>query len=165
MATKERQVKHTNLLYEAGLMDQRKLAMVDEAGRSYKQFANIEFKIISANEKEIVMQVKQGKNASGHHFDKKRLNEIVHETFDPVFPGIKIHAREIIPYEEPAFAVVTPEWVEKKMTALKIGHKDIIADLRIDKSNVSNYLNGDKPMSDATRSLLYYYFLYRELAG
>jgi hypothetical protein len=164
MATKTRQIKNTNLLYEAGIMNDGILAKLDEAGKLHKQYSNIEFKILRATEQEVDIRVTQGKVITGIYHGKERLVEIVHETFDSLFPGIKIHARAF-PYELPPSSIVTPEWIEKKMTKLKIGHKDLIKDLGMNKANVSVYLSGDRPMSDVIKNVFYYYFSYRELAS
>lgn len=162
MSTKTRQIKNTVLLYEAGIMKDGMLSKLDNAGQLHKQYGNIEFKVKSANEKEIVIQITQGKNSAGVYHDKKRLVEIVHETFDPVFPGFRI-LPQAIAYEPPPSSIVSPEWIGQKMNKLGIGQKDLIKDLGMTKPNVSEYLSGTKEMSHVIRNVFYYYFLYREL--
>lgn len=163
MNEKKRFIKNGVLLVKAGLVTDHQLEILGDAAK-FHLINGIEFKIVSAAKDQVIIQVKQSKNSTGNYFPAKRLIEITHELFDRYLKGIKMNVGPVV-YKIPDSHSVTPDWIEKKMMKLKIGQKDLVRDLGIDKSNISNYLSGSKPMSDIIKTVMYYYFMYRELAG
>lgn len=53
---------------------------------------------------------------------------------------------------------VTPEWVRERMDAFCIKQKDLIKNTGLDRSNISSYLSGKRPMSKGVKALFFYYF-------
>jgi hypothetical protein len=157
-------IKNIHLLSEPGLLSEKDLEKMEHAADMHKRYSNIGFKIIEVGDKLITIQVSQGKSAAGNYQDKKRLVTIVHETFDRFFQGWKLNVGAIA-YTPAPPEVVTPEYINKKMSKLNIGHKQLITDTGIDKTNLSAWINGTRPMSLPVKAFFYYYFLSKQLEG
>ncbi len=71
------------------------LDKLEQAAVLHRRHSRIEFKIVEATDKAVTIQVMQGKSLAEKYFDKKRLVEIVQETFDRFFPGQKVIVRPI----------------------------------------------------------------------
>ncbi len=149
-----------NVIKGLGLLTDIKQADIDKmehAGLMHRRHARLSFKIKAYTETTVEIQVVQAKNPAGNHYDKKRLIEIVHETFDQFFPGRKIHVQPI-PYEENPVDQVNAEWVNKRMLDTGTRLKDIAQDTGINYTALSSLINGKKPLSQITKALFYYYF-------
>jgi len=124
----------------------------------HRKHSRITFKIVEYSATEIIIRVVQDKNPNGNQFEQKRLIEIVHETFDQFFPGRKIKVHPI-PYSESPVDQVDSKWIEEKMLATGTKLKDIAKDTGLNKTQLSALVNGQKPLSQVTKALFYYYFM------
>lgn len=137
--------------------------LLDKKVEIQSRFAAITFKVMKQDDREIILQVKQDQSFHQNQFDDKRLREITHETFDEFLqPGQKLHvsikAKQTAPCD-----VVTAAWIQQKQLDLGIKNKDIVRDTGIDKTTVSAYVGGLKPLSGVVKALFYYYFTAKEL--
>lgn len=139
-------------------LDQQSLDMMEHAAAEHKRYGSLQFKIVEADEKSVVIQITQDKNAAGAYHTKKRLIEIVHETFDRFFTGKKVKVHPI-PYQVPAAATVTTEWINKQMLATRTKLKDIALDTGLDYTSLSALVSGIRPLSQTTRAMFYFYFM------
>jgi hypothetical protein len=133
------------------------LEMMEHAAVVHQRYNNITFKIIEINDKKVIIQAVQGKNAAEKYFEQKRLVEIVHETFDRFFKGrtMNVHA---VPFVESPANKVTAEWIRNKMTETGTKLKDMAVDTGVDYSYLSSLTNGSDPLSQPIKALFYYYF-------
>jgi hypothetical protein len=124
----------------------------------HSRFSNINFRIVSANDSELVLVIHQGESFHENRFDHKRLREIAHETFDDILlPGQKLHVSIKVDVESPP-DIVTPGWISDMMYVHKTRIKDMVTDTGIDKATISAYINNHKPLSHVTKAMFFYYF-------
>ena len=135
-----------------------------EAGaKLHLRMSNIQFKILEVTPKSLIIQVTQGKHLSKNYADKKTLVIRTHELFDRVFPDKKIHPQAIA-YEPNPVSQIDSKWVKDKMQILHLAVTDIVHDTGIDKTNISAWANGTRPMSQPVKGLFYYYFLNKQVS-
>jgi len=147
-------IKSINLLQNLSESD---LVILEKRAELHKRFSSIEFKILEASEKKIVIRVTQDKSHAGNYFDNKRLSEIGKEMFDGIQTGAAIITRPI-PYVESPTEVVTAEWIREQFERTGIRLKEAGYDLGVDPNTLSAYRSGLKPLSGITKAALYYYF-------
>lgn len=134
--------------------DQIKL---EKAAGLHKRYSNIEFKLLEVKPGELIVRVTQGKHLSENYADDKRLRAIAKELFQPFFDG-KIHVHAI-PYKEHFTAVVTPEWLSSKLHQYQLRIIDIESITGLDKTNISAWVNGKRPMSQIVKAMFFFLFL------
>lgn len=129
-----------------------------EAGAAlHKRHSNIEFKILSITEYDIVLNVSQGKTISRNYADIKTLILRTKELFQPFFPGKTIHVHAI-EFQEAPIEIVDSKWITDKMLHTGTRIKDIQSKTGIDKTNLSAWINGLRPMSQPVKAMFYLYF-------
>jgi len=129
-----------------------------EAGAAFhRRMSNINFKIIEVSDTAIVVQVSQGRHLSGNYADKKTLVTRTRELFQRFFPDRKIHPQAIVYIPNPITGI-DAKWVKKQMEDLGLGVTDIVNDTGVDKTNISAWANGTRPMSQPVKAMFYHYF-------
>lgn len=131
---------------------------IELAAMMHGRHSNITFKFVSLDSNSVTIKVIQGKSAAGNYQNKKRLIEIVHETFDSFFPGKKIHVQPV-PYEESPVDKVNAEWIQKKMLDSGTRLKDIAKETGIEQTQLSAAINGGRPLSQVTKAMFYFYLM------
>ena len=140
------------------LIDETGMAKVDAAAAVHKKQSNIEFNILTVEENTLTVATEQGKTGSGKYANLKTLVKRTHEVFDNVLPpSCKLEVQPTEYLESPA-ATVTPDWINKKMLEKEIRIKQIAFDTGIDRTDLSAWINGLRPMSQIVKALFYYYF-------
>lgn len=136
-----------------------------EAGaKLMKRYANITFKVVSYDNDELILKVKQGKNYTEKYATKNELIEKAKDLFSEFsneFNPKKITVGAV-PYTFPKSDQITPEYLKKEIQRLKIRIKDIHEDTGIEVSNLSAWVNGIRPMSNIVKNMFYYYFKHIE---
>lgn len=148
-------IKNVRLLHD---VTPENIALLEQAARIHKGFAGISFKILENTPDQVVIRIIQEKHAAGNYHSGKRLAEIVKETFGKFFQGKTILPRPI-PYQESPAAGVDSAWINKRMTELGIRIKDIAADTGLNRSQVNALVTGNRPLSQLSKALMYFYFL------
>lgn len=149
------QFKNIHLLTDA---DEKTKEMIEHAAVQHYRHNNIIFKLIEYQpQKKVIIQATQGKNAAAVYHDKKRLIEIVSETFGRFFPDIKINVQPI-PFEESPATKVDAAWISKQMHQTGTRLKDIAADTGLNYTHLSELINGGE-LSQAMKALFWFYFL------
>jgi hypothetical protein len=152
------QLKNIHLLDD---IKQSDLDKIEFAAVQHKRYSNIDFKIVEYSPKKVIIQASQGKNAGSNYFDKKRLIEIVHETFDRFFKDKKIHVHPI-EFVESRANQVDAKWIQDKMLKTGCKLKNIANDTGIDYTQLSSLVSGDRALSQPMKALFWYYFLSKE---
>lgn len=130
---------------------------LDQAANLHLRYSNIEFKIIGIDGRDISIRATQRKHASENYADAATLVKRTRELFQPFLPGYLIYTHPIT-FKLSVVEVVTPEWINVKMLQKKIRIKDIATDTGIDKTNLSAWINGVRPMSQPVKAMFYFYF-------
>lgn len=151
-----------NLHKIAGLLDDNAINKLEGGAALHKRHSNIEFKILSVSDNDIVVQVVQDKHLSGNYADQKTLAQRGKELFKPFFPNHDIHAHATV-YFEPPTSLVTPEWINRQMTEYSVKIKDLVKETGIDKTNLSAWLGGHREMSQPVKAMFFYLFQNRML--
>ena len=150
-------IKSINLLK----LTESDFELLEKRAELHRRFSSIEFKILEASDKKIVVRVTQDKSHAGNYFDNKRLSEIGKELFEGIQTGAAIITRPI-PYAESPTEVVTPAWIREQFERTGISLKQAGADLGVDPNTLSAYRAGLKPLSGITKAALYYYFHFKK---
>ena len=148
-------IKSINLLK----LSESDLELLEKRAELHRRFSSIEFKILEASDKKIVVRVTQDKSHAGNYFDNKRLSEIGKELFEGIPVDVAIITRPI-PYAESPTEVVTPAWIRDQFEQTGISLKTAGHELGVDPNTLSAYKAGLKPLSGITKAALFYYFHY-----
>ncbi|MAO65063.1 MAG: hypothetical protein CL666_08685 [Balneola sp.] len=128
---------------------------LDKSAGMYAANANITFKVLKVDDDELVIEVRQGKNASDKYQNTSGLVDRGKKLFSHFYPDHDIHIRPK-PYQRPPADNVTPEWIQKRMNDRKISLKQIEGTTSIDKTNLSAWINGKRPMSQPVKAMFYF---------
>ena len=58
---------------------------------------------------------------------------------------------------------VTPQYISEQMQALGLNQADLVKELGINPSSISEYLSSYTKLSKAGKAMFYYYFEYKKL--
>jgi len=140
------------------LIDETGMAKLDAAAAMHKKQSNIEFKLLAVEGNTLTVATEQGRTGSGKYANLKTLIKRTHEVFDNYLPpSFKLDVEPTEYLESPA-ATVTPDWINKKMLEKEIRIKQIAFDTGIDRTDLSAWINGLRPMSQIVKAMFYYYF-------
>lgn len=132
-----------------------------EAGAAlHKRLSNITFKILEIGDKSITVRVVQGKHLSENYADKKTLVIRARELFEKVLPNMKVHP-QVITYVANPVTEVDSVWIKKHMDKLGLRVIDLVNATGIDKTNISAWVNGTRPMSQPVKAMFYYFMITR----
>jgi hypothetical protein len=141
------------------VINETEMAKLDASAGVHKRQSNIEFSILSVKENVLTVATEQGKTSSGKYANLKTLIKRTHEVFDNFLPSsFKLEVQPAEYLESPA-ATVTPDWIGKKMLEKEIRIKQIAFDTGIDRTDLSAWINGLRPMSQIVKAMFYYYFM------
>lgn len=130
---------------------------LDKSAGVYAANANITFKVLKADEEELVVEVRQGKNPKDKYLQVSELIKRAKDLFGHFFPDHNIHVRPS-PYKRPPVDQVDPDWITDRMNKSGISLKQIEEDTGVDKTNLSAWINGKRPMSQPVKAMFYLYF-------
>lgn len=130
-------------------------ATLERRAAFHLRYSAIDFKVLEARADGVVIRVRQLRSHAENYFEKKRLIEILHETFDDLLPGRKVEPRPY-PYAPAPPDVVDAAWLQQQRGQTPI--KTIAADLGMDPNMVSGYMRGLRPISGVVRAMFYWYF-------
>lgn len=129
---------------------------LDAGAALHKRHSNITFKILDVTDKSITVRVTQEKPFSENVADKKTLVDRTRELFERFLPGRKVHP-QAVPYEPDPVSKVDANWIKSTMDKNGIRVTDLVEDTGIDKTNISAWLNGVRPMSQPVKAMFFYY--------
>lgn len=123
----------------------------------HRRYASIEFKILQIENDLAIIRVTQDKSFIGNYMDSKRLQDIVHETFDEILAPRQIIPRAV-PYIPCEAEIINKVYIEEIMKQYELKSKDLEADLGIHKSRISEWLSGKRELTKPVRNMFYWYF-------
>jgi hypothetical protein len=141
-----------------------KLAKLDAGASLHEKMSNITFKILEVTEKAITVSVSQGKHLSENYANEKTLINRTHELFDRFFVDAKIQVRAI-PYTPNPITEIDAAWVKANMDKLNIRVTDMVNETGIDKTNLSAWATGARPMSQPVKAMFHYYFSFKKASS
>jgi hypothetical protein len=121
----------------------------------YAANSNITFKVLKVDGKELVVEVRQGKNQKDKYLDTSELIDRAKKLFNHFYPDHDVHVRPK-PYQRPPADNVTPDWIQKRMNDRGISLKQIEGATGVDKTNLSAWINGKRPMSQPVKAMFYF---------
>lgn len=148
-------IKNLSLLTE--ILEESVLRELDAAATVHLKQSNIEFTILSLEDKVLTVDAEQGKT-SGNYANFKTLIKRTGEVFNKHLPSgyqLKVNAKE---FEESPAMVVNPAWIERKMVEKEVRIKQIAFDTGLDRKDISGWVTGERTMSQIVKSMFYYYF-------
>lgn len=146
-------IKNAKLL--DGLLPQYHLEKLDYGAQMHLRHSRIHFKVLEVGADFITVQVVQTKSPAENYLSAKELADRAKNLFGEFFPDRKIHARPN-EYQPPSVDHVTPQWVKRKLEVKGLGQVDIITETGIDKTNISAWISGKRPMSQPVKAMFYY---------
>lgn len=138
-------------------IDQNTLDHLDQAAYQYARNAGVYFKFHYVRDHEVSLEVKQMNPTPGSNevFSVKKLVSIGKELLEKALPDHKAHIRPL-PYSPPEVDVVTPDWVHKELSRLGLSGVKISRMTGVDRSSISNWISGNRPMSQPVKAMFYY---------
>lgn len=120
----------------------------------HKRHARIHFKILDANGDSITVQTVQTKSPAENYLSAKELADRTKDLFGRFFPDRTIHARPSV-YVPPSVDHATPGWIQRKLEEKGISQSKIVEITGIDKTNLSAWIQGKRPMSQPVKAMFY----------
>lgn len=142
----------------AGIIPAGEITKLEAGAALHLRHSNISFKIVEVNDTELHVRADQGRHLSENYADEKTLINRTRELFGPFFRGRVIYTHPV-PYAPAIVDVVDPAWIKERMLNKGIRIKDMLIDTAIDKTNLSAWINGTRPMSQPVKAMFYFYFL------
>ena len=133
------------------------LPHLDKAAGVYAANANITFKILTYNDSDSIVEVRQGKNQRAKYQDTKGLIQRGKELFIKFFSDHSIHIHPKM-YSLPKIDVVDSQWIQDNMNANRVSLKSIEQLAGIDTSNLSAYVHGLRPVSQPVKTMFFFMF-------
>lgn len=146
-------IKNAKLI--EGLLSPEQLDKLDRGAEMHLRHARIHFKVLEVGPDYITIQVVQTKSPAENYLSAKDLSDRAKELFAHFFPDRKIHARPSV-YIPPSVDHVTPQWVARKLSDKGFSQVDIINETGIDKTNISAWISGKRPMSQPVKAMFYF---------
>lgn len=135
--------------------DSTVVSKIEHAITQHQRFANISFKILDLNEKEIIVKTVQGKSSAENYASKKHLIDLTKDLFSPLGREVHVHAT---PYAEPELSRVNAAWIRDKMDEYGVSVGDIVKQTDVDRTNISAWINDKRPMSRPVKAMFWFYF-------
>jgi hypothetical protein len=141
---------------------EQEIAEINQAVKEWISSENIEFTIRSTTAvgvfKSVSVRVTQNYLESGVYFDRATLISKTEEIFKPYLLGRMLYI-DVIPYRPVITDIVTPEWLEERMVKRGVRVKDIATDTGIDRTSLSGWISGLRPMSQSVKAMFYFYLV------
>jgi hypothetical protein len=138
-----------------GSLNELELQKLEAGAAMHMQYSRIEFKVLEVNENDITVRVTQGESPAGNYLTSKELVNRAKDLFSFYLPGKTIHVRAF-PYSVPKVEAVGPEWIQKQMHSKGVSQKTIVEETGIDKTNVSAWITGKRPMSQPVKAMFWF---------
>lgn len=136
-----------------------------EFAAQYRRTARIYIEIVSFKANRLIVWTEQKEAVNDKILTKKELEQRVREMFHGEVPEDWKITVSAVNYDRRDIAAVNGEWITKNMERLGLKAKDIVSHTGLDKSSISSFISGDKPMSKITKIAFYYFFKYYEMSN
>ncbi len=118
----------------------------------------IKFRLMYLSDEDATIKVSQSWCGTGQHFDNNLLKNLTQEIFDPILLPRKIMVHTVAYIESPA-DTIDSVFLRKILSIYRITLKTMQAELGIHKTNISNWITGQRPMNKTTQNMFYWYFV------
>lgn len=145
-----------NIKLIEGLIPQEQLEKLDYGAALHLRNARIHFKVLEVGDDYITVQVVQTKAPAENYLSAKALSQRAKDLFGNFFPDKKVHARPAT-YVPPSVDHATPGWIARKLEEKGISQSDIVEFTGVDKTNISAWISGKRPMSQPVKAMFYLY--------
>lgn len=133
-------------------------ARVASFAQQYGRFANIQMKVLEADERSATVRVVQHYNKQNKYQDQKGLIERAKDLFKGEVPeGYKIHVRAI-PYTPHETDQVDLDWIREKMAEYDLSQIDLVKALGVDKPTISKIFAGKHELTRFQRAAFFFMF-------
>jgi len=148
-------IKNRRLIED--LLSKDQLDRLELGAAMHKRHSRVHFKIVEVADNYVSVQTEQTKSPAKNYLLVKELEERTKSLFGSFFPDkeIKVSANEYVP---PTVDDVTPTWLQRKMRDTGINQAAIVRATGIDKTNISAWLSGSRPMTQPVKAMFYYMF-------
>lgn len=145
-----------NIDYLGSLLNADELNSLKKAAERHSQQSNIDFKIVSVDDKIAEIETSQGETASGKYATQQVLLKRTAELFKKRLPGLELQitANAVLP--SPA-DVVDVSWIDQKMQEKGLRIKQIAFETGIDRESISDWVTGKKAMGKTVKAMFYFY--------
>lgn len=138
---------------------------ISEFAAQYRKMSRIYIEVVSFNGQRLIVRAEQKEAVNDKILTKKELTERVREMFMNEVPDDWKLTVSAVNFDRRDIAAVDDEWLRRNMERLNLKAKDIISYTGIDKSTLSLYMSGDRPMSKLAKAAFYYFFKYYEMTN
>lgn len=138
---------------------------LSEFAAQYRKMARIFVEIVSFNGGRLIVRVEQKEAVNDKILTKKELTERVREMFAGEIPIDWKLTVSAVNFDRRDIDAVNAEWINTNMERLGLKAKDISSHTALDKSSVSLYLSGERPMSKLAKAAFYYFIKYYEMSN
>ena len=118
----------------------------------------IKFRLMYLSDEDSTIKVSQAWCGFGQHLDHTQLKTLTEEIFEELLLPRKIKVNSI-PYIESPADTIDSDFLRRILYKYRIKLKTMQAELGIHKTNISNWITGQKPMNKTTQNMFYWYFV------
>lgn len=149
-----------NISMLQGVIPDEKIKRILTFAQNYKRYARIYFQVQSLTHNEIIVKVWQEENQTGKYCDAKELIEKTNEMLLGEVPdNYFLRVRPIVFNE---MDHINADWLKDRMQEHGLQTKDLVKLINIDKSTLSEIVNGNKAFTKWHKSTFFYLFKYLE---
>ncbi|MEO6524504.1 MAG: helix-turn-helix transcriptional regulator [Mucilaginibacter sp.] len=127
----------------------------------WKEEDSVEFRIkstqISDIYKCISVKVIQPKTQSGSYLHEHEMVSITENIFKPYLTAGTFLVVKAYPHKSVVVNVVTPNWLEERLVKKGVRVKDLALMTGINRTNISAWVNGSRPMSQPVKAMFYFF--------
>ncbi|MBY5957691.1 hypothetical protein KUV50_06095 [Membranicola marinus] len=145
-------VKNIHLIQDS--LSESDINELKQDAYNYARHAQLYFKVIHFDDSELIVEARQFKSPNENYFTEKEMSERTRDLFNRVFPNHELKVR-LSPYNAPAVDIVTPAWVQERMSKKRMASKAIRDLTGIDKGNISKWISGSRKMSQPVKAMFY----------
>lgn len=138
------------------ILTTEQLEKLDRSAQRHIEMSNMSFKILSATERNLEIEVVQNETKSGRYATEATLTSRTKELFGKFLPDTELNISAVAYSPSPA-SVVTTAWLEQKMQQKGVRIKQIAFQTGIDKQAISDWVTGKKSMSQLVKAMFYFY--------
>ena len=138
------------------LLTPEQITKLEKAADRHTQQSNVQFKILSVQDKTISVETTQSETPSGKYASEATLAKRTEDLFRKILPEFKITVSTETFHPSPA-SVVTAAWIDKKMQEKELRIKQIAFETGVDRESISDWVTGKRSMSQIVKAMFYFY--------
>lgn len=145
-----------NIHFAEGVLSEDDIKFLNQSARYFAKESGVDFKFHSLDKDSATIEVRQNGPGPdpGKILEVKKLVSIGKELISEVLPDATVYVRPV-PYKAPPVDIVTPEWVQERMSNKRMSSKAIRDLTGIHKGNISSWISGRRNMSQPVKAMFY----------